>query len=64
MNNNYQNNPTFDQAAQFCLSMIEQLNTLRKFNPSRQFYYCEQQTLGIFKHTSLYRYLGMSIFKF
>lgn len=34
MNNNYQNNPTFDQAAQFCLSMIGQLNTLRKFNPS------------------------------
>lgn len=45
---------------------IDYLESFRKceFNISRQFYYCEQQTLEIFKHTALYRYLGMSIFRF
>lgn len=45
---------------------IDYLESFRRceFNISRQFYYCEQQTLEIFKHTALYRYLGMSIFRF
>lgn len=45
---------------------IDYLESFRgcEFNISRQFYYCEQQTLEIFKHTALYRYLGMSIFRF